>query len=164
MGRASWPESRTPPLIAPTLDAVGGRSFTQAIQTPGALGGRRGRETWHQDGAVPVSLDLIGHTAKVTGSPWRPVLFMARVEAAPNLDTMKCRVRMQAPPPDSSISDILDVLLSWNAFEFEGFGAVIKPGLVIPVGFTVYTELTQSSATAQGITVELDYRAKAVGQ
>lgn len=169
MGRTQSPESRALPLIQPTLDAVGGRSYTQAIQTPGALGGRRGRETWHQPGPVPVTLDFIMQRPRVYGSPWRPIHFGGRVETqTSNPFNMECRVRMQAPigPPFfGQIFDILSIHLKWAAGTFEGFGAVIIPGVTIPVGFIVYTELVNhSDSQAEDITLELDYTVRAVGQ
>ena len=165
MGRASWPESRTPPLIAPTLDAVGGRSYTQAIQTPGVLGGRRGRETFYvvTDSNV---LKYIGHQARIYGSPWRIVSIGGRVghwaSSSDPLLTFQVTIYQRVPVFTILFQETTTIPLGF----FEAIPMVIPPGLVAPVGYLVQADWIGPSGTNEWeqLTVEVDYRAKAVGQ
>ena len=168
MGRGPyWPDTRTPKLIAPTLDAVSGRSYGQSSQTQGALGGRRAVLRWFHSGVVPNSSSNIGLTAKVVGGAWRVIAASARVVVAPNNDSMVVRISMIAP--DESRTKIFlaptTSWLQWGTGDLEASGEGIIPGFIIPIGYRVEAVIIGSTGgVAEDLTVELHYRVRAVTQ
>lgn len=162
-----WPETRTPLLIPPTLDATGGRSYGQASQTAGALGGRRAVLRWFHQGVVPNSSSNIGLTAKVVGGAWRVVSASARVTVAPDNGSMSVRISMIAP--DESRTKIFlapaTSWLQWGSGDLEASGEEIIPGFIIPIGYRVEAVILGSTGgVAEDLTVELHYRVRAVSQ
>jgi hypothetical protein len=149
--------------MSPVLDAVGGRSYTQAIQTPGALGGRRGRETWYKEDILPLSQERMGHTPRVYGSPWRPVQVSARVRVAALTATIEIvfETRTLGGIPTTILQAKLEILPN----TLEAVGGIILPGFIIPVGLLVIVYLRDSTGTeARDLTVEMEYLVRAVGQ
>lgn len=156
-----WPESRTPILISPPLDGTSGRTYSRAIQTPGALGGRRSRESWFFSGTVSVGFPK-GQRVKVTGGTWRPVRAMARVTTAPTNGGINVQI-FYTPPGGSRTSIFRALTLTIAQNTTEAAEQVLKPGLAIPVGSIIDLDVL-GGGLGKDLAIELDYLVRAVGQ
>ena len=157
MGRGPyWPETRTPKLIVPTLDATSGRSYGQSSQTQGALGGRRAVQRWYTDGSIS---GVTGQIVKASGGTWRLVAASARVRVTPssslNLDIL-------AKVPGGSYTSIFDSVLVITAGQLEAGGGILDVDRLYPIGTLFMQDYVSGDGT--DLTVELHYRVRAVTQ
>lgn len=150
---AQWPETRTPVLIPPDLDAVAGRSYKQSGLTPGALGGRRDKVDWYRDGVVNGSS---GQIVKSAGGVWRLIAVSARVRVAPTASAILIDITA------GGVS-IFDTGLTIAVGQTEGAGSILKSARVYAVG-TLFAISHNTDAVAEDITVELHYRLSPVSQ
>ncbi len=178
MGRGPyWPETRTPKLIAPTLDATSGRSYSQSSQTPGALGGRRAKEVWFKEGTLP-SMEPpginVGQIIKIAGSAWRLIDVTARLRVAiASYAEIRINIWITLPgeseytlfyPHTLPYSNLLRILGSTKE-AIKGTMRSDKSN-VLPIGTLVRMGYNSSfsGASARDLTVELHYRTRAVSQ
>lgn len=151
-----WPDTRTPRLISPTLDAVGGRSYGQSSQTAGALGGRRAVQRWYTDSAITGVTGLI---VEVVGGAWRLLAINARVRVTPSTTL---NIDIQAKVPGGSYVSVFDSVLTVVAGQLESTNGVLGIGRLYSIG----TLFRQSYVSGNGtdLTVELHYIVHPVGQ
>lgn len=127
----------------PDLDAVGGRSYKQSSQTPGALTGRRDVVQWYKDGAVSTHNMIV----KVAGAAYRLVEVTANVRVAPTAGSVKVDILAQMPGEASPIS-VFDVLPSIPIGQLESSGGVFNPDRkILPIG-TLVSQRMGGTATA----------------
>lgn len=132
--RPQWPESRTPPIMMPGLDSVSGKSFGQASQTVGALGGRRAKEEWFVRDSVAAPNRKI---VKTTGGIWRLVRATARVRIAPTLGAVTVDLLARVPGAPSPVS-VFDTPLTIAVGETEAVGGIVDPAYkMLPIGTLV---------------------------
>lgn len=132
--QAQWPESRQPIYLSPYLDAAGGRSYNQASQTAGALGGRRSKEEWFvSDSVVSPNRKIV----KTEGGTWRLVGASARVNIAPVTGTINIDILAKVPGA-SSFSSVFSTLLTIPPGQTEAGGGVLNIGSkLLPIGTLV---------------------------
>ncbi len=128
---AQWPESRKPIFLSPSLDSVSGRSYGQASQTAGALGGRRNKEEWFVSDTVIFPNRKI---VKTEGGTWRLVGASARVRVAPTTGTINVDILAQMPGA-SGPESIFSTVLTIPPGQTEAGGGVINTGSkLLPIG------------------------------
>lgn len=158
MGRGPyWPDTRTPRLIPPTLDATGGRSYSQSSQTPGALGGRRGRLTWFIPGLTSTKA-RVGPRFRVTGGAWRPIRATARLTVAPTYSEPYATLYYTLPGGARTYlfeGPVISIIIPMGVT--EGNERPIIPGLVLPIGSILDLGTGWGGGDAEDLTVELDY-------
>lgn len=156
---SQWSERRTPIFAPPDLDALGGKSYNQASQTPGALGGRRARELWFTNSAISL-VDQSVH--RIVGGTWRLIGANARARLAPSNDIV-ADMLVDIPGQATGIS-IFVTPLTIASGQKEAAGGVIKLShVLLPVGTLVYVTDTTSETNYQ-LTMELHYRIRVVAQ
>lgn len=143
-------------MIAPTLDAVSGRSYGQASQTPGALGGRRAVVRWYTEGAISAVTNQI---VKASGGAWRLLVASARVRVTPGT---ALNVDILAKVPGGSYVSVFDSILAIAAGQLEATGGTPNVGKLYPIGTLFKQDYVSGDGT--DLTVELHYRVKAVSQ
>ncbi len=117
----------------PVIDAVSGRSYGQASQTPGAIGGRRDVVQWYKEGTVSTHNMIV----KVNGAAWRLIEVIANVVTAPVSGAVNVNVLAKLPGQSSYVT-IFDVLPSISIGQFQSSGGIIKPSMrVLPIGTLV---------------------------
>lgn len=151
--RANWPEARVPILIPPGLDATSGRSYRQAHQTPGALGGRRDKVDWYYDGVVDGSS---GQIVKVSGGLWRLIGASARVRVVPAVSAISIDILA------GGVS-IFTTGLSIAVDQTEATGGTLKVDRILPLG-TLISVSNGTDVGALDLTIELHYRVSPVSQ
>lgn len=183
MGRGPyWPDTRTPRLIAPTLDATSGRSYKQASQTPGALGGRRGSVRWFMPGELttaPFTKNEMSPT--VVGGWWRVVNVTAQLSSAFTGADLRINILADLPGapafvtiflqgqfltiPDGGIkANALSQNILKEAKRYVPYNLLHR---IYPQGTTFIMNYSYDGAPsllAEDLTLELHYIARAVGQ
>lgn len=172
MGRGPyWPDTRTPLLLAPTLDAVSGRSYSQASQTPGALGGRRSVMRWYTADGIPRM------EPTVAGGWWRLIAATARVRISPFGGAVSIDIKVDGPdhPAVESVFEF-EQALSIADGEYEATGGVLKQPRPYPIPYNTFHRIyppgdlffvfnsSLSGVSAQDLTVELHYIVRPVSQ
>lgn len=164
--RAVWPEQRTYSSIPPQLDAAAGRSYSPVSSTPGAITGRRHRETWFILGTIGTATAQ-GVVPKVHGGRWRIVEAGARVKIAPTGSNIVIDIEYQlvSGGPWKSVFTNSFSRLVIAAGATEALSGTIDPGLILPLT-TILRMNTNSTASPLGadLTVELDSSIRIVGQ
>lgn len=134
MAIANWPEARVPILTPPGLDSTHGKSYAQASQTAGALGGRRSTARWYVDGILGT---YGGAIYRVEGAVWRPIKGTARVRIAPTASPVVVDILAKLPS-GSTYESILASPLSIAVGATEATGGQIRgTNAQLPVGTLV---------------------------
>lgn len=149
---------RTPSIISPNLDATSGRSYKQASQTPGALGGRRAVQRWYTDGIIT---DVSGQIVQATGGAWRLVVASARTRVAPS--TTSLDIDILAKVPGGSYTTIFQTVLTIATGQLEATAGLLLVSRLYPVG-TLFMQDHVSGSDGTDLTVELHYRVVPVSQ
>lgn len=122
----------------PLLDSIG-RSYEQASQTPGALGGNAGVVRWHTPEHTGVSARQI---VRVEASPWRLIEVIARVIVAPTGGALTVDVLAKLPGASSYVS-IFTINPTIPTGEHVASGGLINPEMqILPVGTLVTWDTT----------------------
>lgn len=150
---------RRGPLLSPGLDATGGRSYLQASQTPGALGGRRAVQRWYTDGVIT---SVSGMIAISIGGVWRLVLTTARCRIAPS--SASVNIDIQAKKPGFAYDSVLENALTVAIGQLEATGGVLKVNTAFPIGTLFRHTLVPPVSDGEDLTVELHYVVRAVSQ
>lgn len=163
-GSAQWSESSIPVLNSPLLDNVSGRTYGSAIQTPGALGGRRGRIEWFIPGIIS-SANPAGQRVKVTGGTWRIIRLTARVTKAPSSGPLYIYAYYTVPGGTgiNIIMPPVSVMTIYSGSR-EATERTLRTGLTIPVGSLIEMAYVSAGTLGEDLTVELDYIVRATGQ
>jgi hypothetical protein len=149
---------RTPSVISPSIDATGGRSYKQASQTPGALGGRRAVQRWYTDGVIT---DVSGQITQCVGGAWRLIVASARTRVAPSAASQN--IDIHAKVPGGAYTTVFDTVLTIATSQTEATGGVLKSDRTYPLG-TLFKQVHVSGSDGTDLTVELHYMVKAVSQ
>ncbi len=165
---------RTSSIISPTIDATSGRSYKQASQTPGALGGRRAVVRWHSAGPVD-NTNIDRYEPTIRGSWWRLIAATARVRVPPAGGTISVDIKVNVPGAGATES-IFDTLPTIAAGAFEASGGVLKEPRIYPVPWGTFHRIyppntllflfhsSFASTLGEDLTVELHYMARPVSQ
>ena len=150
--------NRASSIISPSIDATSGRSYKQASQTPGALGGRRAVQRWYTDGVIS---DVSGQIPQSVGGVWRLLLATARTRIAPSAASQN--IDIYAKVPGGAFTTIFDTVLTIATGQTEATGGVLKSDKTYPVG-TQFKQIHVSGSDGTDLTVELHYMVRAVSQ
>lgn len=141
-------------IVPPGMDATSGRSYKQASQTPGALGGRRGTDRWIKEDNIDGSS---GQIYKTVGGTYRLISASARLRVAPtvsaiSIDILAGGVSIFATPLNIAVG------------QTEATGGVLLADRRVPLGTLLSVSNGTDAGNARDLTIELHYRVQAVGQ
>ena len=176
-------------MFRPIMDSVSGRSYHQASQTPGAIGGRRDVVLWYSPGPMVDLPREATLSVRVRGAPWRILGVTARTWDVPISGNVRIQIFYFLPgdtviqfpvfvgDPGYPISDDnimfppgvnpqVNAPLISGSNTGEATKGVIKKGLILPVGTLIGMGIhtSFSGGSAEDLTVELHYRTRAVSQ